>query len=100
MSKEFYVYIMTNRRKTVLYTGVTNNLLRRVEEHKLGIGGSFTKRYNVNRLIYFESTNDVQAALAREKQIKSWSRKRKEELIKTLNSEWKDLVEKMYLLPP
>jgi putative endonuclease len=87
---------MTNKRKTVLYTGVTNNLLRRVEEHKTGIGSGFTKRYNVNRLIYFESTNDVQVALSREKQIKSWARKRKEELINTLNPEWKDLIDEMY----
>ena len=92
MSKEYYVYIMTNQRNTVLYTGVTNDLLRRVEEHKSGIGGNFTKRYNVIKLIYFETTNDVQVALAREKQIKSWSRKRKEELIQTLNPEWTDLV--------
>ena len=95
--KEYYVYIMTNKRKTVLYTGVTNNLLRRVAEHKMGTGGGFTNRYNVNSLIYFESTNDVQVALAREKQIKSWSRKRKEELINTLNPEWKDLVDGFYL---
>ena len=95
MSKEYYVYIMTNQRNTVLYTGVTNDLLRRVEEHKPGIGGNFTKRYNVIKLIYFETTNDVQVALAREKQIKSWSRKRKEELIQTLNPEWTDLVNEM-----
>jgi len=88
---------MTNQRNTVLYTGVTNNLLRRVEEHKTGVGSGFTKRYNVVKLIYFETTNDVNEALLREKQIKSWSRKRKDELIHTLNPEWKDLVEDMYL---
>ena len=97
MSKEYYVYIMTNQRNTVLYTGVTNNLLRRIEEHKSGIGSGFTKRYNVSKLIYFEMTTEVNIAIAREKQIKSWSRKRKEELIATQNPEWKDLIDDLYL---
>ena len=97
MSKEYYVYIMTNQRNTVLYTGVTNNLLRRIEEHKSGIGSGFTKRYNVSKLIYFEMTTEINIAIAREKQIKSWSRKRKEELIATQNPEWKDLIDDLYL---
>jgi putative endonuclease len=92
MSKKYYVYLMTNKRKTVLYTGITSNLLRRVQQHRSGSGGSFTKRYNVDRLIYYETTNDVQIAIAREKQIKSWSRRRKEDLIGTLNPGWNDLV--------
>jgi len=97
LSQEYYIYIMTNHRNTVLYTGVTNNLLRRVEEHKSGTGSTFTKRYNVSKLIYFEMTTEINVAIAREKQIKSWSRKRKEELIGTLNPEWNDLVEDMHL---
>ena len=92
MSKKYYVYLMTNKRKTVLYTGITSDLLQRVQQHRMGSGGAFTKRYNVNRLVYYESTNDVQVALAREKQIKSWSRKRKEDLIATITPTWNDLV--------
>ena len=88
---------MTNRRNTVLYTGVPNNLLRRVEEHKSGIGSGFTKLYNVNNLIYFEMTTEINVAIASEKQIKSWSRKRKEKLIDTQNPEWKDLIDDLYL---
>ncbi len=95
MGKEYCVYIMTNIRNTVLYTGVTNNLKRRVLEHKTRAGGGFTKRYNVNKLIYFEVGDDVNQAIFREKQIKSWNRKRKEELINGFNPEWKDLYEEI-----
>ena len=85
MHREYCVYIMTNIRNTVLYTGVTNNLKRRVLEHRTGTGGKFTKRYNVNKLIYYEVGDDVNQAIFREKQIKSWNRKRKEELINSFN---------------
>ena len=95
MSKQYYTYIMTNARNTVLYTGVTNDLMRRVGDHRDGIGGAFTKKYNVVKLIYYETRTEINLAIAREKQIKSWSRKRKEDLINSANPEWKDLYEEM-----
>jgi putative endonuclease len=95
MGKEYCVYIMTNIRNTVLYTGVTNNLKRRAFEHKTGTGSGFTKRYNVNKLIYFEVGDDINKAIFREKQIKSWNRKRKEDLINAYNPEWKDLYDEI-----
>ena len=93
MSKEYFVYIMTNKRNTVLYTGVTNDLGRRAFEHNTGSGGIFTKGYNVKKLIYYEVTNDIRVAISREKQIKSWSRKRKVELIHILNPDLHDLYD-------
>jgi putative endonuclease len=95
VGREYCVYIMTNAHNTVLYTGVTNNLARRVYEHKNGLGGIFTKKYNIVKLVYYEITDDVNSALAREKQIKGGSRKKKENLIKSLNSEWKDLFDEI-----
>ena len=92
---QYFVYIMTNKYNAVLYTGVTNDLKRRVYEHKHGQGSSFTTRYNVNKLVYYEITEDVCAAIAREKQIKSGSRQRKIDLINSMNPEWKDLYEEM-----
>ncbi len=80
---------------TVLYTGVTNDLIRRVWEHKEHFVGGFTRRYKVNKLVYYEMTEDVSSAIAREKQIKSWSRKRKEELIASLNPTWTELYDKL-----
>jgi putative endonuclease len=91
MSKQYYVYIMTNKYNTVLYTGVTNGLKRRVHEHKQGLGGGFTSRYNVRKLVYYEITTDVNAATAREKQIKGGSRSRKIDLVNGMNPDWKDL---------
>jgi putative endonuclease len=88
---------MTNSRHTVLYTGVTNDLLRRVEEHKNRTRSVFTKKYNVNKLVYFESGDDVNVAIAREKQIKAGSRKKKIDLINSINPEWKDLSEEFWL---
>ena len=90
--KQYYVYIMTNRSRT-LYTGVTSNLVRRVYEHKNKLVDGFTKKYNITRLVYYESTNEVRPAIAREKQIKGWLRKRKVALIESMNPEWKDLSE-------
>ncbi len=87
---DYYIYIMTNHSGT-LYTGVTNNLARRVYEHKMKRGSAFTTRYNVNQLAYYESVGDVKSAIAREKQIKGWLRKRKIALIESLNPEWRDL---------
>ncbi len=88
--KQFYVYIMTNQSGT-LYTGITNDLARRIYEHKEGQGSQFTSRYRISKLLYFEETRDVHAALAREKQIKGWTRTRKLELIATVNPKWEDL---------
>jgi putative endonuclease len=90
--KQYYVYIMTNRSKT-LYTGVTNDLMRRVYEHKNKMVEGFTKKYKITKLVYFEETNDVQSAIAREKQIKGWLRSKKIALIESVNPEWKDLSE-------
>ena len=87
----YYVYIMTNKHNTVLYTGVTGNLARRVSEHKNPTKDSFTARYNVNKLVFAEYFDDVKYALEAEKQIKSWARKKKIQLIESVNPEWKDL---------
>ena len=89
--REYYVYIMTGRSGT-FYVGVTNDLERRVHEHKAGLSG-FTSRYRLNRLVYYESTTDVGIAIAREKQLKPWRREKKIRLIKTLNPRFLDLSE-------
>ncbi len=88
--KEYYVYIMTNRSRT-LYTGMTNNLERRVYEHKRKLIPGFTSRYNITQLVYYESTNEVLDAIAREKQIKGWRRSKKIALIESVNPEWRDI---------
>ena len=90
----YYVYILTNKMNTVLYTGVTNDLVRRVYEHKTHADPkSFTAKYKVTKLVYYEYTGDVRVALEREKQIKSWNRKAKENLINTMNPKWEDLYD-------
>ena len=86
---------MTNAHNTVLYTGVTNNLARRVYEHKNGLGSKFVKKYNVHKLVYYEIGNDVNATIAREKQIKGGSRKKKIDLVNNMNPQWKDLYEEI-----
>jgi putative endonuclease len=91
MDHEYFVYLMTNKNNTVIYTGVTNDLKRRVYEHKEKLIDGFTKKYNVNKLVYFESTNDINSAIHREKQIKAGSRQKKIDLINSINPEWKDL---------
>jgi putative endonuclease len=93
MSRRFYVYIMTNPRCTVLYTGVTNDLARRVWQHKDGRGGGFTARYNCTELVLYEVYLDSYNAIVREKQIKARSRAHKIELIQCMNPEWKDLYD-------
>lgn len=93
--KRYYVYILANATGT-LYTGVTNNLKRRVYEHKHKLVEGFTKRYNVSRLVYYEETGDIKAALMREKQIKGWLRQKKIKLIKSVNPKWEDLSEGWY----
>jgi putative endonuclease len=83
VDRQYYVYILTNRHNTVLYTGVTNDLVRRVHEHKSKQAAGFTRRYNVEKLVYFEVTGDVSAAIGREKQIKAGSRRKKIDLVTT-----------------
>ncbi|MFZ1081848.1 MAG: GIY-YIG nuclease family protein [Candidatus Kryptoniota bacterium] len=95
----YYVYILASKRNGTLYTGATNDLLRRVSEHKAGVVEGFTKKYKVVKLVYFESTNDVMAAITREKQIKKWYRKWKIELIEERNPEWKDLYDELVAAP-
>ena len=90
--RQYYVYIMTNRSRT-LYTGVTNNLMRRVYEHKNKLIDGFTKKYNITKLDYYELTSEITSAIAREKQIKGWLRKKKIALIESANPHWKDLSE-------
>ena len=90
----YYVYIMTNKLNSVLYIGVTNDLTRRVYEHKSKVEpNSFTAKYNVDKLVYFESTNSIESAIAREKQLKGGSRKKKIDLINSANPDWNDLYE-------
>ncbi|QPJ61938.1 MAG: GIY-YIG nuclease family protein [Candidatus Nitronauta litoralis] len=88
--KEYFVYILTNPSGT-LYTGVTNSLERRMAEHKSGMLPGFASRYCLGRLVYFEKTDQVESAINREKQIKGWKRKKKIELIESMNPNWKDL---------
>ena len=97
MTKDYqaFVYIMTNRYKTVLYTGVTNDLARRITDHKQNNGKTFTGRYLVNKLVYYEMTESITDAIEREKQLKGGSRKRKVELIETLNPQWNDLYDEV-----
>ena len=89
----YYVYILTNRYNKVLYIGVTNNLERRLFEHRNPATDSFACRYNTDKLVYYEVTDDVKSAIAREKQIKGWTRSKKDALISAMNSDWRDLSE-------
>ena len=91
MHTESYIYLLANKHNNVLYTGVTNDLIRRVYEHKNKLVVGFTKKYNVNRLVYYEVCGSIITAIEREKQIKGWSRKKKQDLINVLNPEWNDL---------
>ena len=87
----YYVYILTNKTNSVIYIGITNNLLRRLYEHKNKLLDGFTKKYNANKLVYFEQTSDINEAIKREKILKKWNREWKIELIKKQNPEFKDL---------
>ena len=94
--RNYFVYITTNKINSVLYTGVTNSLERRAYEHKIKINKrSFTSRYNVNKLVYYEAYDNVEDAIRREKQIKAGSRKKKIEWIESINPEWEDLFDKI-----
>ena len=95
-NKQYCVYILTNSRHTVLYTGVTNNLERRLLKHKSKQGNAFTKRYNVNQLVYHECGDEISLAIACEKQMKAGSREDKIKLINSLNPEWKDLSKEFW----
>ncbi|MFQ5863041.1 MAG: GIY-YIG nuclease family protein [Candidatus Brocadiales bacterium] len=94
-SKQYYVYMMTNKRNTVLYTGVTNNLKKRAYEHKGKLVDGFTKKYNVAKLVYCEVFDSVEGAIRRGKQIKSGSRQKKAALVNRVNSGWRDLYEEI-----
>ena len=87
----YYTYILTNWNNKVMYIGMTNNLERRLYEHKHHLIEGFTRRYNVDKLVYFESSFDVKAAIAREKQLKGWTRARKNALVESMNPAWQDL---------
>ena len=90
--KTYWTYLLASRTR-VLYVGVTNDLARRVAEHRAGRGGAFTRRYNVRRLVYAEEHADVRDAIRREKEIKGWKRERKVALVEGVNPEWRDLAE-------
>ena len=90
--KYYYVYILSNKANTVVYIGVTSDLMRRLWEHRNDVVEGFTKRYHVHKLVYYESTTDVQAAIEREKQLKKWRRTKKNELIESVNPTWQDLA--------
>ena len=93
---EYFVYILSNKPNGTLYIGVTNNLKRRVYEHKNKLRKGFTCRYNINRLVYFEKSSDIETAIAREKQLKNWHREWKINLINTLNPQWQDLYDGLF----
>ena len=89
--KSYWVYILSNQNNNVLYIGITSELEQRVYQHKNKLIKGFTEKYNVNKLIYFEESIDPESAILREKQLKGWTRKKKEMLIKKMNPEWRDL---------
>ncbi|MFH1678352.1 MAG: GIY-YIG nuclease family protein [Candidatus Omnitrophota bacterium] len=91
MNKQYFIYIMTNKRNIVLYTGVTSDLKKRIYEHKMKLVEGFTRKYNITKLVYYEVFDDVENAIMREKQIKAGSRDKKIKLISNMNPEWKDL---------
>jgi putative endonuclease len=93
--KYYYVYILSNKYNNVIYVGITNDLIRRVYEHKNKLIEGFTEKYNVDKLVYYELFNDPINAITREKQLKGYSRKKKIELINSFNPEWKDLYESL-----
>ncbi len=95
--KRYYVYILTNHTKTTLYVGVTNNLERRLYEHKNKLIDGFSKRYNLNKLVYYEETTSIESAIEREKQLKGYARSKKDTLIITKNPYWEDLSENWYV---
>jgi len=95
-TKQYFVYLLTNYRQTVLYTGVTNSLERRIWQHKQGTFEGFTKQYKCDRLVYFEEYGEIEQAIAREKQIKGWTRAKKNALVAATNPDWRDLAADWY----
>ncbi len=95
--QQYFLYILTNQRNTVFYTGITSNLPRRISEHKIKLENKFTKKYNINKLVYFESFLSKQQAAKREKIIKGWKREKKIKLIKLLNPKFEDLSQKWFI---
>jgi len=93
MEKSYYVYLITNWNNKVIYIGVTSNLERRLYEHKNRLADGFTKKYNINKLVYFEETTDIKSAIAREKELKGWRREKKNRLVESSNKDWKNLSE-------
>jgi len=97
-NKIYYVYIITTQNNKVMYVGMTNNLKRRIYEHKNKLVDGFTKKYNINKLVYYESSSQIDTILNREKEIKKWRREKKNKLVETLNPEWKDLAVELNML--
>jgi putative endonuclease len=95
MNNQYYVYLMTNKSNKVLYTGVTNDLKKRTYEHKEKLVEGFTKRYKVIKLVYYEACDNIQSAIAKEKQIKNGSRQKKVDLINSVNNKWRDLYDEL-----
>lgn len=93
----YYIYLLTNWNNKVMYVGMTNDLRRRIFEHKNKLLEGFTKKYNINKLVYFDETNDVLTAIAREKEIKRWRREKKNKLVESMNPEWNDLSQALNL---
>jgi len=96
---DFYVYILASKRNSILYIGVTNNLWRRLEEHRTKRNKSFTSKYNVDKLVYFENYKYIDQAILREKRLKKWKREWKNELITKVNPKWKNLAEDLPKIP-
>ena len=94
--RQYYVYIMTNRRHSPLYVGVTNDLVRRVYEHRNKLHKGYASKYNITMLMYYEVTDDVESAITREKQLKGWLKRRKVALIESVNPNWQDLAQDWY----
>ncbi|MDD4477244.1 MAG: GIY-YIG nuclease family protein [Patescibacteria group bacterium] len=94
--RKYYTYILSNKKNGTLYVGITNNLIRRIYEHKNNLVGGFTKKYDIHNLVYYEQYDSVDDAISREKQMKKWNRKWKIELIEKDNPNWRDLYEELY----
>ena len=95
LTKQYYVYFLTNWDNKILYVGVTNDLKRRVYEHKHGLIEGFTRKYNVHKLVYYEVSEEIESAILREKQIKGGSRQKKNELVERFNPKWEDLWDQL-----
>ena len=95
MSKQYFIYILTNKRNTTVYIGITNNLIRRVYEHKNKLAEGFTKKYNLTKLVYYEIFDNAETAIEREKTLKNLVRRKKDQLVEKINPSWKDLYDKI-----